>query len=160
MSLIEELYDPKSVQLIRSLYKDDVHAKAQLYDAFAHRIMERSDIFLQSKPLDILCILCSTAKFAESKEECYQVAIIVHKGIHRENPLPYILDDHGFLLAEKTLVALSFFRAAMDYRNKYSGAPTSDFYRKASKLVFEKNGYYDIAEHHERWESFLGEMFI
>lgn len=160
MSLIDELYDPRSVQLIKSLYKDDPAAKEQLYVAFANRIMEKSDIFLTSKPLDILCILCSTANFAESKEECYQVAIIVHKGINRENPLPYILDDQGFLLAEKTLIALSFFKAAMDHRNRYSGAPTSDYYRRVSKLVFERNGYSDIAEHHEKWESFLGEMFI
>ncbi len=101
-----------------------------------------------------------SANFADSKEECQTVAIIVYKRLKEENPLPYIMDDKGFLLAEKTLVALSFFRPAMEYRSKYKGAPTSDFYRRASKLLFVKNGHESIAEHHEKWEAFLGELFV
>lgn len=160
MSLIEELYDSKSVQAIRSLYTDDPTIKEQLYQAFASKILEKSDTFLNSKPLDILCIICSIAKFASSHEECHKVAIIVHKGMQLENPLPYVIEDRGFLLAEKTLVSLSFFKAAMERRNKYSGAPSADYYRKVSKMVFERNGHLDIAEHHEQWESFLSEMFV
>ncbi len=160
MSLIEELYDSKSVQIIRSLYQEDPSSREQLYRAFAGKILEKSETFLTSRPLDILCLICSIADFASSKEECHKVAIIVHKGINAEKPLPYILDDKGFALAEKTLVALSFFKNAMDYRNKHSGAPSSDYYRKVSKTVFEYNGHTDIAEHHEQWESFLGEMFV
>ena len=101
-----------------------------------------------------------TAPFAEDKDECHTVGIIIHKHLLAENPLPYVLDDRGFLLAEKTLVALSFFRSAMDHRAKYKGAPTSSFYRNASKLLFSKNGHDNIAEHHEQWENFLSEIFI
>jgi len=160
VSLIEQLYDEKSRELIISLYKDDPDSRDKLYLAFASKILDKSDLILTSSPLDILSLLCMTANFAESKEECLQVAIIVSKGLKYENPLPYIMDDHGFLLAEKTLVALSFFSLAMDHRSKYHGAPKSDFYRKASKMLFDKNGYEDIAEHHEKWEKFLNEMFL
>lgn len=100
-----------------------------------------------------------TATFAENKEECHQVAIIVYNGLKRKDPLPYVLDDRGFILAEKTLVALSFFRAAMERRAK-RGAPSSDFYRGLSKTLFIKNNQEDIAEHHEKWESFLSEIFV
>ena len=158
--MIEELYDDKSVASIKGLYLNDPNSREQLYSAFASRILEKSEVFLISKPLDILSILCMSANFADSKEECQTVAIIVMKGLKEENPLPYICDDHGFILAEKTLVALSFFRSAMEHRTKYQGAPTPDFYRKASKLLFTKNNHEGIAEHHEQWEAFLSELFV
>lgn len=160
VSLIDELYNADSVKWIKQIYSDDPNSKELLYESFGHKIVESQEIFLQSKPLDIVCLICMTAKFAENKEECQTVGIIVHKGLKYENPLPYMLDDHGFLLAEKTLVALSFFRSAMDYRAKYKGAPTSKFYREASKLLFRKNGHDNIADNHEKWENFLSEIFI
>lgn len=160
MSLIEQLYDEKSVELIRSLYKDDPDSRDKLYSAFADKILEKSDKILISSGLDIISLLCMTANFADSKEECQQVAVIVYKGLKYENPLPYIMEDKGFLLAEKTLVALSFFGLAMERRTKYHGAPSPIFYRNASKMLFETNGYPNIAEHHEKWETFLKEMFL
>lgn len=156
MSLIDELYDEKSVKLIKVLYSEDPE---QLYVSFGTKILEKSETFLISKPLDILTLLCMTASFAENKEECHDVAIIVFNGLKRKDPLPYVLDDRGFVLAEKTLVALSFFRAAMEKRAK-KGAPPSEFYRGLSKTLFIKNNQENIAEHHEKWESFLSEIFI
>lgn len=156
MSLIDELYDDKSAKLIKVLYSEDPE---QLYVAFGTKILEKSETFLSSKPLDVLTFLCMTATFAENKEECHDVAIIVFNGLKRKDPLPYVLDDKGFILAEKTLVALSFFRAAMDRRAK-KGAPSSDFYRGLSKKLFVQNNRENIAEHHEKWESFLSEIFI
>lgn len=160
MSLIDELYDSKSAKWIKHIYANDPNSKELLFVTFGQKIIESQEVFLQTKPLDILCLICMTATFAENKEECQTVGIIIHKGLQYENPLPYILDDHGFLLAEKTLVALSFFKSAMDYRAKYKGAPNSSFYRDASKLMFRKNGHDNIADHHEKWENFLSEIFI
>jgi len=160
VSLIDELYDKKDLKWIKQIYAEDPDSRELLYKSFGNKIIEKQDTFLNSKPLDILCLICMTAPFANDKEECHKVGIIIHKGFKYENPLPYIIDDQGFLLAEKTLVALSFFRSAMDYRAKYKGAPTSSFYRSASKLIFSKNGHDDIADHHEQWENFLGEIFI
>jgi len=160
VSLIEQLYDDKTVELIKGLYLEDPNCREKLYSAFASKILEKADVILTSSPLDILSILCMSAPFASSKEECLTVSVIVYKGLKLPNPLPYMMDDHGFLLAEKTLVALSFFNKAMEHRSKYHGAPTPDFYRQASKLLFIKNDLEDIAEHHEKWESFLGEMFV
>jgi len=156
VNLIDELYDEKSVKLIKVLYSEDPE---QLYVSFGTKILEKSETFLISKPLDILTLLCMTASFAENKEECHDVAIIVFNGLKRKDPLPYVLDDRGFVLAEKTLVALSFFRSAMEKRAK-KGAPPSEFYRGLSKTLFIKNNRENIAEHHEKWESFLSEIFI
>ncbi len=160
MSLIEQLYTEKEVNQIRLLYSTDPSCREQLYSEFARKIIEKSETFLTSKPLDILSLICMTANFADNKEECQTVAIIVHKRLNEKNPLPYIMDDKGFNLAEKTLVSLSFFRKAMEYRCKYKGAPSTNFYRSASKILFSKNGHQSIADHHEQWESFLSEIFI
>lgn len=159
-SLIEELYDEESINLIRSLYSDDPTARQSLYQAIGLRIIEKNDIFLTAKPLDVLSLICMTASFADSETECQEVAVIFYRRLLDENPLPYLMDDHGFLLAEKTLVALSLYPKAMEKRWKYHGAPKPDFYRKASKLLFSKNGHDSISEHHEKWEGFFSEMFL
>jgi hypothetical protein len=159
MTLIEELYNSAAVDLIRDLYKDDPQSKESFYEAFGNKILQSQSKILLSKPLDILMLICSTAKFAASKEECSQVAVIIYKRLKENNPLPYVLDDRGLDLAEKSLVALSFFKPALMARWK-KGAPHPRFYRNYSKRNFESEGYYEIAEHHEQWENFFSEFFI
>ena len=85
MTLIEELYSSNAVDLIRDLYKDDPSAKESFYEAFGNKILQSSEKVLLSKPLDILMLICSTAKFASSKDECSQVAVIVYKRIKEPN---------------------------------------------------------------------------
>jgi len=160
VSLIEQLYDDESVKMIRELYADDIESRDALMQSIGNKIIEKSETFLIAKPLDVISLICMTATFADSKEECQEVAVIIYRRLNDSNPLPYIMDDAGMLLAEKTLTSLSFFRKAMEHRTKYKGAPTPEFYRKASKLLFSKNNQEYIAEHHEKWENFFCEMFI
>lgn len=159
MALIDELYTAEECEKIKALYSEDVGSRKTLLKSFGQKIIENDNILI-STPLDILCLICMTANFAYSETECQTVAIIVHKHLRTLNPLPYILDDHGFLLAEKTLVSLSFFLPAMIHRSKRRGAPSPDFYRKASKLLFSKNEHTEISENHEKWECFLCEMLL
>lgn len=158
MSLIEELYSSKAVDLIRNLYEEDPSAKESFYQAFGNKIIESRDKILLSKPLDILLFICSTAKFC-SVDESQAVALIIYKRMQERDPLPYILDDRGLVLAEKCLVALSFFQPALMRRWK-RGGPHPSFYRNCSKKAFELEGLEEIAYHHEQWENFLGEFFI
>jgi hypothetical protein len=160
VSLIDELYDSKSANIIRSLYSNDPESRKSLYTEFGRKIVEKTEIFLTSKPLDILCLVCMTAQFADSEKECQDVAIIIHNRMKEDNPLPYVMEDKGLLLAEKTLIALAFFPAAMEKRWKYHGAPSPKFYRNTSKIVFSRHGLNNIADHHEQWESFLSEIFV
>lgn len=158
-SLIEKLYSDRAVELIRDLYYDDIDAKESFYEAFGNKIIEKQDVFLDSKPLDILMLICNTAKFANSIEECHNVAVIIYRRINDPKPLPYILDDHGLDLAEKSFIALSFFYPALEKRWK-KGAPPPAFYRQCSKKIFSANNLSDIAENHERWENFFSEIFV
>jgi hypothetical protein len=148
------------MDLIKSIYSEDESSRDMLFQAIGQKIIESQEIFLIGKPLDILSLICMTASFASSKEECQQVAIILSKRLKDENPLPYISDDQGLLLAEKTLVSLAFYSKAMERRWKYKGAPKPSFYRDCSKLIFKKNNLDYIADNHENWENFLSELFI
>jgi hypothetical protein len=159
MALIDELYSPEDCTRIKAIYKEDPNSRKALLEAFGHKIIENQEI-LTSKPLDVLALICMTADFANSHEECQTVAVIVHKHINTANPLPYMLDDYGILLAEKCLVSLSFFLPALEARHKRKGAPSPSFYRKASKIMFSKFEHNDIAEHHEKWENFFSEMLL
>ena len=159
MTLIEELYSSKAVDLIKNLYEDDLDARENFYKAFGNKILESKDKILISKPLDIFLFICSTARFASSAEESNLVACIVYKRIKENSPLPYVLDDKGIDLAEKSLVSLSFFYPALLKRWK-KGGPHPDFYRQHSKKLFYSLGYSEIADHHEMWENFFSEFFI
>jgi hypothetical protein len=84
---------------------------------------------------------------------------MVYKRLKEKNPLPYVMDDRGIELAEKSFVSLSFFYPALVKRHK-KGAPSPSFYRQQSKRLFEIHGYSEIAEHHEKWENFFNEFFV
>lgn len=159
MSLIEELYNSKAVELIKDLYNEDSDARDSFYKAFGDKILQSKDKILLSRPLDIFLFVCSTARFASSVTESNQVAVIIYKRINEKSPLPYILDDRGLDLAEKCLVSLSFFYPALLKRWR-KGGPHPDFYRTHSKKIFNSLGYSDISEHHEQWEHFFMEFFI
>lgn len=158
-SLIEKLYSDRAVELIRDLYYTDMSARESFYEAFGNKIIEKQDVFLNTKPLDLLMLICNTARFASSIEECHNVAIIIHKRMHESEPLPYITSDHGLNLAEKSFIALSFFYPALEKRWK-RGAPSPAFYRECSKKIFSANNFEEIADHHEQWESFFTEIFV
>lgn len=157
-SLIEQLYSDGAVELIKDLYYDDPEAKASFYEAFGKKIIEKQDVILNAKALDILLLVCNTATFASSLDECHNVAIIIHKRLKDPNPLPYITDDVGINLAEKSFTSLSFFYKALEKRwNK--GAPSPSFYRQCAKKIFALNNLEEIAYHHEKWEAFFQEFF-
>lgn len=159
--LIEELYTSKECETIRDFYKKDESVRSALKEAIGTKIILEKDKFLTSKPLDIICLICLTSKFAASDDECHRVAITIYQYFDKpKNPLPYISSDQGLEFANKTLIALSFFAKALEARWKRHGAPSPKYYRNASKLVFLHHGQKDIAAHHEQWEGFIGELFV
>ena len=57
MSLIEELYSSKAVDLIKDLYKEDYSARESFFKAFGDKILQSRDKILLSKPLDIFLFI-------------------------------------------------------------------------------------------------------
>ena len=159
-SLIENLYSTEECNAIKKLYKDDPTTHRLLYKAFSDKILTSSNIFIESKPLDVLSFICMGSTFAKSEVECQTVAVIVYRQLKSESPLPYITEDTGIVFAEKTLISLALFKAAMDRRTDLYGAPSPEYYRGISKEIFIKNNHKDISENHEKWENFLHELLL
>lgn len=159
--LIEQLYTSKECEIIRSLYKEDPSSKNSIREAIGSKLITSSDKIITSKPIDALCLICLTAKFADSEDECYRVAVTVYQYHDKTNEtIPSIVSDEGLKLANKTLIALSFHPQALERRWKYHGAPSPSYYRRVSKLMFQRHEQNDIASHHEQWEAFLGEVMV
>ncbi len=158
-SLIDELYSSDDCKRIRSFYNEDVSLHKALRQAIGEKIILAKDKIISTNPVDTVCLVCLTSKFASSEDECHRVAITVCQLIDVTDPLPYIHKDDPLTLANKALVSLSFFYNALEHRFRLRAAPSPSFYRGISKSVFKSNKQPDIAAHHEKWEGFLGEMF-
>jgi hypothetical protein len=159
-ALIDELYSKEDCERIRTFYKEDKTLHTSLRQAIGDKITLAKDVFLTSNPVDVVCLVCLTAKFASSEDECHRVAITVCQVMQEPDPLPYVHRDEQLTLASKTLISLSFFYKALEHRFRCHGAPSPTFYRNLSKSVYRSNKQPDIAAHHEQWEGFLGELFI
>lgn len=159
MALIDELYNSQEAEFIRTMYQGDEESHPLIMQAVGSKIIENTQILVSSS-IDIVMLVCMNASFAHSPEECNKVAMILHRNLRNEQPLPYLMDDQSMKFAEKTLIALTFFRPAMELRHARQGAPLPDFYRQASKAIFDKYQHEDVADNHERWEAFLLEMFL
>ena len=161
LALIEELYSGKDCEAIKRLFLEDSSSRLSLREAIGNKIVLEKDKILTTNPLDIICLLCLTAKFASSEDECHRVAITVYQFYDKPNDvLPSIVSDEGLQFASKALTALAFRVKALEKKWKYHGAPSPNFYRQVSKTVFNTHGQKDIAAHHEQWEGFLGELFV
>jgi hypothetical protein len=76
-ALIDELYDPEDCKRIRSFYKEDGSLHSALRQAIGEQITLKSDKFLATNPVDVVCLVCLTARFASSEDECHRVALTV-----------------------------------------------------------------------------------
>lgn len=161
VNLIEELYTPKEAASLKTLFLQDEQLRERILEAIGNKVFLEKHKILVSKPIDIIYIVCLMAKFAESEDECFRVAVSVfHHFTNTVNILPQMSEDRGLKFATKTLIALSFHLPALKKRWQMHGAPSPDYYRQVSKSIFNIHGQEDLAKHHEQWESFLGEFFI
>lgn len=159
--LIEQLYTSKECEIIRSFYTDDPSSKLSIREAISTKLITDSTKIVINKPIDVLYLICLSAKFASSEEECHTIAITVYQFYNKVNEmLPCLATDRGLGFANKALMSLAFRPQALEKKWKYHGAPKPSFYRELSKSIFKMNEQQDIASHHEQWETFLGEIFV
>ncbi len=160
-TLIEQLYDSKDCEYIKTLYKEDPSCRLALKEAIANKVVLSKDKFLKYRPIDVLCMICLSSDFASSDDECYRVAITIFQYLNKpKNILPSLVEDKGLQFASKTLIALSLFHQALEKRWKFHAAPSPSYYRQVSKATFAQYGQNDVSLHHEKWEGFIGENFV
>ena len=161
LALIEELYSEQECRVIKDLFLEDSSSRLSLREAIGNKIIIEKEKILSSNALDALYLICLTAKFAASEDECHRVAITIYQFLDKPlDIIPSLIEDEGLKFASKTLMALSFRVKALENRWKYHGAPSPSFYRKVSKTIFNNYGQKDLATHHEQWEGFLGELLV
>lgn len=160
-SLIKQLYDAKNCEALKSLYETDPSCRPSIKQAIGSKLITDSSKIIISNAIDALFMICLTAKFADSEDECNRVAITIYQYHDKTREMiPSIASDMGLVFANKSLIALSFHPQALEKRWKYHGAPKPDFYRQLSKTVYKTFDQQDIAAHHEQWEAFLSEVLV
>lgn len=159
--LIDQLFNSKKCGAIRELYEGEPSSRESIKNAISSTVITATEKIIVSHPIDVLYIICSAARFADSEDECLRIANMIYQ--YRKNTshlLPSIIDDVGLKFASKTLISLSLYPQALERRQKYHGAPSPAFYRGISKSIFKANRQEDISSHHEQWEHFLAEVLI
>jgi len=159
--LVEQLYDAKNSKALQELYKTDPSLRPSIKQALSAKLITDRSKIITSNAIDALFIICLSAKFADSEDECNRVAITIYQYHDKtKETIPSMLSDEGLKFASKCLISLAFYPQALEKRWKYHGAPKPDFYRQLSKTVYKTFDQKDIAAHHEQWEAFLSEVLI
>jgi len=159
--LVEQLYDAKNCEALQDLYRTDPLLRPSIKEAISSKLITDSSKIIVSHAIDALFMICLSAKFADSEDECNRVAVTIYQ-YHDKTAsiIPSIASDEGLVFASKCLIALSFHPQALEKRWMYHGAPKPDFYRQLSKNVYKAFDQQDISAHHEQWEAFLGEVLV
>lgn len=159
--LIEQLYDLKNCKALKDLYETDPETRPSIKEAIGSKLITSRDKIITSNAIDALFMICLTAKFADSEDECNRVAITIYQYHDKAKAVtPSLIDDRGLAFSSKCLVALSFYPQSLEKRWRQYAAPKPDFYRQLSKAIYKTFDQNDIAAHHEQWEAFLGEVLI
>jgi hypothetical protein len=159
--LIEQLYDAKNCKALRDLFENDPSTRPTIKQAIGTKLITSNNKIITSNAIDALFMICLTAKFADSEDECNRIAITIYQYHNKvANIFPSIVSDNGLVFANKCLIALSFHPRALEKRWRHHAAPKPNFYRQLSKAVYEMHDQKDIATHHEQWEAFLSEVLV
>lgn len=159
-SLVQELYDKKNSEALVELFEKDVSTRPFIKQAIGTKLITDNNKIITSNAIDALFMICLSAKFADSEDECNRIAITIYQYHDKTPAIPRMVEDKGLRFSSKCLIALSFFPQMMEKKWRQHGAPSPSFYRQLSKSIYEIYEQHDIAAHHEQWEAFLGEVLI
>ena len=157
--LLEQIYTNTECEYIRQLFNDDVDCRYLIQQAIGEKLSLDNSKIISTCGLDALFLICSASNFASS-DESNRVALIIYSMLKLVHPLPSIVEHYGMELAERVFVSACFFKPHMNYRCKYRGYPSLDFYKGVAKNIFTTHNNEDISQHFEMWENYLSERFI
>ena len=122
--------------------------------------MRDSPVPRAAKLFDFVLCVCATFKPADSEEEVVIVSRMVCDVFTMVSPLPSLTECDTPKFCSKTMVSLALFHDHMVRRTERYGAPKPAYYRAVAKNRLNLTGRAAVAEHHEQWESFLGENLL
>lgn len=156
-ALIEKLFTHGQVDGIRKLWEDK-SCRHIIEQQVGSKLLENQEIIQESPWVQILCIT-SLALFASDDQECVMIANIINWGMSQKQILPLVSEHKGKDLAYRCLIALSFYRKAMERRHNRCGAPSLIFYQRVGEQTFHQLDLLEIESHFDKWTSFLPEVF-
>lgn len=157
-ALIDSLFSTSQSNAIRTLWEDE-NSRLFIEQEIGKELIE-SDKILDQSPLAQLMLIMSLSTFADSPEECHEVAEVVYWGLEKTDVVPSVLEHKGKDLAYRCLISLGFFKSAMVARTNRYGAPSVDFYRSQGISAFHTIGKNNISRHFVHWECYINEMFV
>lgn len=157
-ALIDRLFVKSQADAIRTLW-EDTSSRSLIKKEIAKTLLDNDQI-INEFPLTQLMFIMSLSPFADSENECNNVAEIIYWGIHRIDIIPMVTEHNGKELAYRCLISLGFFKPILVRRWKRQGAPSPDFYRQVGIESFKRIGMVDIGNHFGKWEGYIGEFFI
>lgn len=115
------------------------------------------DEFITTMPFDQLKMVMSASDFADSDDECVDVARLVYRLINKVDVFPLVSCHKGIDLASRCLVSLSLFRRAMMERSRRRAYPSPEFYRNVGIGALLEIDMRSVSSHFDNWSGFVGE---
>ena len=157
-ALIDKLFPESQANAIRQLWEDK-KSHLLIEKEIGKKLIEYDEI-IDELPLTQLMLITSLSSFANSENECHNVASILYWGLKRIDILPLISEHNGKDLAYRCLISLGLFKKALVERQNRHGCPAPHFYRQAGIESFKQIGMNQIGSHFYQWENFIGEIFV
>lgn len=165
-NLVNKLFTPSEAQAINSLWRDK-ELRLLIKQQIGRKIIEQEKIIVDA-PFSQLILIVSLSPFAETEQECVNMASIIYWARNKVDILPYLINhidyESGHVnykeFAYSCLISLGFFKKALVQRFQRRAAPSPSYYRQAGAYSFDKIGMDGISHHFAKWENYIGEMFI
>lgn len=157
-TLIDKLFSQPQADAIRTLL-DDTGSRHLMQKEIGKTLLDYNQI-TEDHPLEQIMVIVSLSPFANSENECCEVAGIIYWGIHRIDIIPMVSKHSGKDLAYRCLVSLGLFKQYLIRQCERYGAPSPLFYRQVGIKSFENIGMEDIGGHFNKWENFISEFFV
>lgn len=157
-ALIDKLFSKDPADAIRKLWEDE-NSRLLIQKEIGKELLN-NDSIIDDLSLVQLMLITSLSHFAESEDECHDVASIIYWGFNKPDILPLITEHEGKELAYRCLISLGFYSEALHKRCQRYAAPSPSFYRAVGISSFKQIGKDNIGLHFYQWENFISEMFI
>lgn len=156
--LISQLFDKKQVKQIQNLWEDESCHKV-ISEVIGQEIAVSKNIIVQHE-LNQLILLASRADFIKIEEEPVTVAAMIMTCMKTQDIFPSLEKHTGKDFTSRSLVALGFFRPAMQFNYEHRGAPKPEYYGGVAKMLLKNDDMNALADNFDRWTIFLAENFV
>jgi hypothetical protein len=157
-NLSGELYPQQEKRCAIEGLLSDEETRRPVISQLGRKMLSEGKI-LETDSVTQLFVFVSQADFANSEEECVNIAEIIHSYLRVNDIFPLVSKHRGKDLASRCLISLSLFYDGMRRNYQVHAAPKPEFYEVVGIKTFQEVGMNDISDNFVKWKYFLGEFF-